>query len=259
MNLRPNAFSGVSSRVEANVDPVESIPRKVVFDQIVAKEPNLGLSSSSDLRQTLAGQQVSPPPSSGALEISAQGTELPPLDQETGASNPGQLTPEEQQQVDELKRRDAEVRRHEQAHLAAAGSYALGGAQYEYQTGPDGKPYAIGGHVSLDTSKAGSPEATIQKAQQIQRAAMAPADPSPQDIKVAGQAAQMELEARRELAEEQSGNEDETPPAEGIESRENPESSSSSDVPESTGSESEPESDAEQFDLKDLFGFSATA
>ena len=111
-----------------------------------------------------------------------------------------QLTEEERRIVNELRARDAEVRAHEQAHVAAAGPYANGAPKYEYQTGPDGKQYAVGGEVSIDTSPVpGDPDATIRKAQVIKRAALAPRNPSPQDIKVAGQAAQLEAQARQEL------------------------------------------------------------
>lgn len=72
------------------------------------------------------------------------------------------------------------MRAHEHAHLAAAGSYARGGIQYEYERGPDSRSYAIGGEVDIDTSSVpNDPEATIQKAQAVRRAALAPADPSP--------------------------------------------------------------------------------
>lgn len=127
-----------------------------------------------------------------------------------------------QQVVDQLKARDREVRAHEQAHMAAAGGYATG-MSFSYQTGPDGKKYAVGGEVGIDTSKvAGNPEATIQKAMVIQRAAMAPAEPSSQDYKVARQAAVMMTEARAELAEQnrneidepvESSNENQTEPS----------------------------------------------
>jgi len=132
-------------------------------------------------------------------------------DNESSESNDGsseELTEEEKAQVEELKKRDQEVRQHEQAHLAAAGSYANGGAQYDFQTGPDGKQYAIGGHVNIDTSPASNSQATIAKAKQIQRAALAPADPSPQDVKVAAKAAQMIYQAQQQLvAEKSKGNE----------------------------------------------------
>ena len=115
----------------------------------------------------------------------------------------GDLTPEEQSQVERLKARDAEVRNHEQTHVAAAGQYAKGGPKYVYQTGPDGKQYAIGGSVSIDVSPvSGDPQATIQKAQQVRAAALAPSEPSGQDQKVAAAASQMEADARLQLSRE---------------------------------------------------------
>lgn len=118
------------------------------------------------------------------------------------ASGEAELTPEEAREVEKLKARDREVRAHEQAHLAAAGSYAIGGPTYEYERGPDNRPYAVGGEVEIDTSPERNPEATLRKAQTVRRAALAPAQPSPQDRRVAAQAARMEAEARRELARE---------------------------------------------------------
>ena len=120
-----------------------------------------------------------------------------------------QLSPEAEQQLKELKQRDAEVRAHERAHMAAAGQHAVGGAQYTYQTGPDGRRYAIGGHVNIDTSSVpDDPEASEEKAQQVRRAALAPGDPSAQDMQVAAQAAQMEAEARVDAREEKKDGEE---------------------------------------------------
>lgn len=119
---------------------------------------------------------------------------------EKSSSSDKQLTEEEQKQIDELKARDREVKTHEQAHIAAGGSYVKGGATYDYQTGPDGKRYAVGGSVNIDTSPVdGDPEATIAKAQVVIKAALAPAEPSGQDQKVASAARQMMNEARKEL------------------------------------------------------------
>lgn len=119
---------------------------------------------------------------------------------EKSSSSDKQLTEEEQKQIDELKARDREVKTHEQAHIAAGGSYVKGGATYDYQTGPDGKQYAVGGSVNIDTSPVdGDPEATIAKAQVVIKAALAPAEPSGQDQKVASAARQMMSEARKEL------------------------------------------------------------
>ena len=115
-----------------------------------------------------------------------------------------QLTEEEKKQVEELKKRDQEVRTHEMAHMAAAGALAKGGPTYTYQTGPDGRSYAIGGSVPIDTSKGRTARETIAKAQRIRAAALAPADPSPQDMKVAAQASRMEAEAIQEVQKERT-------------------------------------------------------
>lgn len=114
-----------------------------------------------------------------------------------------QLSPEAQKMVTELKARDAAVRAHEAAHVAAGGGVVAGGASFTYQTGPDGKRYAVGGEVPLDASPVkGNPRATETKARQIQAAALAPADPSPQDRKIAAMASQMAAQAASELAKE---------------------------------------------------------
>jgi len=115
--------------------------------------------------------------------------------------DPTELTPEEEQQVRELKKRDREVRRHEQAHATAAGPYG-GQPQYQYVRGPDGKQYAVSGEVKIDTSEESSPEATIRKMDIVIRAALAPADPSGQDRQVANEAKQKKAEARAELRAE---------------------------------------------------------
>lgn len=119
------------------------------------------------------------------------------------------LSKEEQQQVAKLRARDQEVRTHEQAHVAAAGALFRGGPFYSYQQGPDGKRYAVGGSVKIDTSPGRTPEETIQRAAQIRAAALAPAEPSGADRAIASNASRMEAQARQELAAEQAeGDED---------------------------------------------------
>jgi len=113
-------------------------------------------------------------------------------------------TTDQQAEIEKLRQRDREVRTHEQAHLAAAGGLANGGATFSFQRGPDGKHYAVGGEVSIDTSPvSGNPNATIRKAQQIRAAALAPADPSAQDRAVAASANSLEAQARQELQNEE--------------------------------------------------------
>lgn len=118
------------------------------------------------------------------------------------AAQPGQLSADEEAEVRKLKARDREVRQHEQAHLAAAGGLATSGASFSYQKGPDGVNYAVGGEVSIDTSTGNTPQETLQRAERIRAAAMAPADPSAQDQAVAAQAGQMAQQARAEIAQQ---------------------------------------------------------
>lgn len=109
-------------------------------------------------------------------------------------------------EVRQLAARDREVRAHEQAHAAVGGQYA-GAPTYEFIRGPDGVSYAVAGEVSIDASEVpNDPQATLEKAQQVRRAAYAPAEPSVADRRVAAEASQMEAEARSELRQQQLEN-----------------------------------------------------
>lgn len=55
-----------------------------------------------------------------------------------------------QRVLDKFKNLDSEIKTHEQSH--AAGATTTAPIQYNYQVGPDGKLYANGGSVRLDTS-----------------------------------------------------------------------------------------------------------
>jgi hypothetical protein len=108
---------------------------------------------------------------------------------------------QEQLEVAELVSRDREVRAHEQAHASVGGAYA-GAPTYTFKRGPDGKSYAVSGEVGIDTSPIpGDPEATLRKMELVQRAALAPAEPSVQDLRVAAEAAAQATQARGELGE----------------------------------------------------------
>ena len=110
-----------------------------------------------------------------------------------------ELSDEEDAAVQELKARDREVRNHEQAHKAAGGRYA-GAISYEYQKGPDGQQYAVGGEVAIDVSPEKDPEATIQKMNTVIAAALAPAEPSGQDKAVAQAAQALRNQALAQLS-----------------------------------------------------------
>nr|MBF0222876.1 hypothetical protein [Desulfobulbaceae bacterium] len=109
------------------------------------------------------------------------------------------LTVSERMEIADLKHRDKEIRAHEKAHLAAAAAYAQSGATYEYVKGPDGKSYAVHGEVMINSSSADTPEGTIKKMKVVRSAALAPASPSPQDLKVAASATRRMTKAAQEL------------------------------------------------------------
>lgn len=122
---------------------------------------------------------------------------------ESGRSEQQNTTEQrEQRELDELKKRDAEVRAHEQAHANVGGDLASA-PSYEFQLGPDGKQYAVGGEVNIDLAVVpGDPQATIVKMQKVKAAALAPADPSAADRRVAAEATQRVLQAQAELAQQ---------------------------------------------------------
>jgi hypothetical protein len=122
------------------------------------------------------------------------------VNQTTSAGSVENLTSEEKAVVNELSKRDREVRAHEMAHTAA-GAGLTGPVSYSYQRGPNGRLYAVEGSVEIDVSPVpNDPRATLEKAQQIQQAALAPSQPSNADRQVAAAASAMATEARAELA-----------------------------------------------------------
>lgn len=112
----------------------------------------------------------------------------------------GDLTQAERQEVQQLKARDAEVKAHEQAHIAAAVGLTTSAPSYDYQTGPDGKKYAVGGEVNISFTSGNSPEEDIRNAETMRNAALAPAEPSGQDRSVAKNAEKIIQEAKDKLA-----------------------------------------------------------
>jgi hypothetical protein len=119
-----------------------------------------------------------------------------------GENGDAESSDAERQEIAELKRRDREVRAHEQAHKTAGGAHA-GSIRLSYQMGPDGKRYAVEGSVPIDVSPvAGDPAATLRKMEVVHRAANAPASPSSADRAVAAQAQRASQQARAQMAAE---------------------------------------------------------
>ncbi|MFP4278084.1 MAG: putative metalloprotease CJM1_0395 family protein [Wenzhouxiangella sp.] len=166
------------------------------------------IAATSPLPPVPAGGAVRARPDDGAPTApqSGQTSDATPSDRQSEASaaerGPLELSEAEQALVRQLQQRDREVRAHEMAHVAAGGRYVTKPASYQYQVGPDGRRYAVGGEVSIDTSVPSDPQEALAKAQIIERAALAPVNPSQQDYQVAAKARQMAADARRELAAE---------------------------------------------------------
>lgn len=188
------------------------------------------------IAQLIGAQEVGGSDSSGdATSQDPQNTEEEVPEEGFDPANPDGLSAEEEEVVQDLQQRDQEVRRHEQAHAAAGGQYA-GSPTYEYTTGPDGRRYATGGQVSIDTSPIdGDPQATIDKMDQVIRAALAPAEPSGQDRAVASAAqsakAQAQAELTAERAAELSGETEDGEPVEEPEGSDASDSDSNIDSP----------------------------
>lgn len=101
--------------------------------------------------------------------------------------------------IRELQQTEREVVAHEAAHQAAGGQFA-GPVSYTYTQGPDGKKYITGGEVPIHVPAGDDPEETLRNMAQVQRAALAPGNPSGQDLSVAAQAGAAAAEARQEIA-----------------------------------------------------------
>lgn len=154
-----------------------------------AAQPDDRLSPASAVPETSA------PLSAQAVRQSAESQAVADRHQQRA---PGQLTDDELAVVQQLKARDREVRAHEQAHKNVGGQYA-GAISYDYQRGPDGQNYAVGGSVPIDVSTEPTPEETIAKMQIVIRAALAPAEPSAADRSVAANAQAKLADAQSEL------------------------------------------------------------
>lgn len=91
-----------------------------------------------------------------------------------------------QRVLEKFKTKDAQIKAHEQAH--AANAPTVGGISYNYQQGPDGKMYAVGGSVRLDVSIPQDPKSAELKLEQLKKSALSPSNPSGADLSIASQA-----------------------------------------------------------------------
>lgn len=124
-----------------------------------------------------------------------------PID--SGMHSVENLSTEEQQQLRELERRDQQVRTRDMAFIAAAGG-AAGSYSLQYETGPDGRRYAVGADIKLDTSEGATPEQTLAKARALRAATMSARADSSNDASAAAKAVRMEAEARAQIERERA-------------------------------------------------------
>ena len=189
----------IASYQEVNSFYAQNLLRSELFarfpyDKFAQAEPEEILTDDNAAVASISPEAI-------ALYNAEQKTESEKKENSTNSNK--ELTPQEKQEVAELKTTDAEVRAHEQAHKAAAGGLRTSAPNYEYETGPDGKKYAVAGDVNVSYQHSSDPEVNLRNAQQLKASALAPADPSSQDRKVAAQADREITEARQEILEEQ--------------------------------------------------------
>jgi len=156
-----------------------------------------------DRSRATAQPRETPADRQATLDPRAISNNEQPAENNRGNREQRQQQRQEQIEIQDLAARDRSVRAHEAAHAAVGGQYA-GAPSYRFQRGPDGQSYAVSGEVPIDASAVpGDSEATIRKLQTVRNAALAPADPSAQDRRVAAQATSRIARARAELAVEQ--------------------------------------------------------
>lgn len=95
-----------------------------------------------------------------------------------------ELTPEELATIQGLQQAEKSVRVHEQAHKAVSVD-VTSGIMYTHTTSPDNERYITGGEVSITAGTSSKEEEILQILENVRDAALAPADPSPQDLRIA--------------------------------------------------------------------------
>ena len=159
------------------------------------------LNTSEYQPRTMAQPVVSPKPEMEKITVidPKKVVEVTNKDGKNPLGQDALLNNREQEEIKKLKTIEQEVRRHEQAHKQTGGRLA-GSIKYRYTSGPDGRRYVVGGSTRIDMSEVPNrPQATIDKLEQVLKAALAPANPSDEDYRVAALARQMIQDARLEL------------------------------------------------------------
>lgn len=180
------------------INSYQNIEKFYVFNSNKIKDDNSNTPISIDNSKNINDAATNTTISSEAMEL-----------YKAEQNKQEELTPQEKQELAKLKNTDAEVKRHENAHKAAAGGLRTSSPNYEYETGPDGKKYAVAGDVNISYQKSSDPEVNLKNAQKLKAAALAPAEPSAQDRSVARKADMEIAKAKQEILEEQQNKDSE--------------------------------------------------
>lgn len=89
-----------------------------------------------------------------------------------------EIVPQEQAIIREMEQTEKNVRVHEQAHKAVGGDV----------TGSDGEQYVLSGEIPIVAGTSSSEEETLNILESVRNAALAPTEPSSQDLRVAASA-----------------------------------------------------------------------
>lgn len=109
------------------------------------------------------------------------------------------LSLEDRQELARLQQQDITVRTRDMAYVAATAGVS-GGFTVRYETGPDGRRYAVEANVQLDTSDAATPEQSLAKARALRAALMSAGGDATRDASATARAAALEYRARAEIA-----------------------------------------------------------
>lgn len=188
---KTNQTSLVKDKQESSAENIKTAPNDEINDEAII---------SDEAKALLASEESSSQEEKSDKDKMDSSKE----DKEDIASQLKELTPDEKQAIAKLQARDTEVKAHEQAHRSAASGLNASAPSYDYQTGPDGKKYAVGGEVNISFTESANPEENIAKAAAMKKAALAPVQPSSQDLSVARSADRLIIEAEQELKKESS-------------------------------------------------------
>lgn len=169
-----------------NISSVTSV------QQHLAKEGIAAALRTEQLKSTGDGQAVYQGPDTVQISQAGMAAYLKKKAEES---------PEYKNAIRELSSIEDKVLAHEQAHMNVGGDLA-GSASYSYSVGPDGKRYITGGEVPISMPNSGDKEKMLADLEQVKKAALAPAEPSSQDLSVAAEASAQAIKIRGELASE---------------------------------------------------------